>query len=173
MSSCATQRNKKVLEVVQSAKIEVLSEKETETEEIDNGVTETKRVIEKVEEKPRITKTVTVPFKNGSVENIDSIGNVIKITMDSLTKVLTVNVDFIGGFIKTKTTEDIKEQKDFSLTTKNKEKNDSSSTAKTKTKKIDKETKRSPSVKFWIFVSVLFLLILFFMYQRFKNRLRW
>jgi hypothetical protein len=121
----------------------------------DKGVTVSSSVIETVEEKPRVKQSVVVPLKQGVTVNKDSLGNEIKVTLDSLHKVLTVDVDFHGGYKKTVQSGVVTDNRDTKEVVSVVSSKDSTRVDKDYTKNEQVITKKSPSIKFLAFVIVL------------------
>lgn len=155
LTGCATRKNKALQEAKNYSKVEVSSDIESSSVKTDKGVTVNASTTETVEEKPRIKQSVTVPIKNGVTVNKDSLGNEIKVTLDSLHKVLTIDVDFHGGYKKTFHTGVITDNRDIIESDRVQTKIDSVSVDKDYTKNEVTVTKKSPSIKFWAFIVIV------------------
>lgn len=155
LTSCATRRIKSIDEVKSSATVEVSSKTVTEGKVVDKGTTETVRTVETVEEKPRVVKSVDVPLKNGVTVNKDSLGNVIKVTLDSLKQALTIDVDFAGGWVKTVTNERVNEVRDYTSNTEVRSEKDSLDKRSEVNREVHTDRKSTPSIKFWIVFALI------------------
>lgn len=153
--SCATRKNKTLQESKASTEVKVSSDIESSSVKTDKGITVSSSVVETIEEKQRVKQSVTVPLKQGTTINKDSLGNEIKVTLDSLHKVLTVDVDFHGGYKKTVQSGVVTDNRDTKEVVSTVSSKDSSRVDKEYTKNEQVETKKSPSIKFWAFVVVL------------------
>lgn len=164
--SCATRKNKTLQESKSSSEVKVSSDIQSSSVKNDKGVTVSSSVIETVEEKPRVKQSVTVPLRSGTTINKDSLGNEIKVTLDSLHKVLTVDIDFNGGYKKTVQSGVITDNRDTKEVVSTVSSKDSTRVDKEYDKNEQIVTKKSPSIKFWFFIVVLGVLAVWLLKKR-------
>lgn len=164
--SCATRKNKTLQESKASSEVKVSSDIQSSSVRTDKGVTVSSSVIETVEEKPRIKQSVKVPLRPGTSINKDSLGNEIKVTLDSLHKVLTIDVDFNGGYKKTVQSGVITDNRDTKEVVSTVSSKDSTILDKEYSKNEKVVTKKSPSIKFWFFVVVLAVVAVWLLKKR-------
>lgn len=173
LTSCGlfkkTNRERQSVDVQQVAKRDCVLVSDVTIGKVDRGVVTTDKVTETTTTTPPTNVKAEVPIKQGEQVKVDSLGNVIKVVLDSLKNTLSIEVDVRGGITRTVVTERTTEHKDKSETANYRDSLAVIVDSSSRYNSSSDVKSSSPSIKFWLFVLAVFGVVGWFVYKKLRG----